>query len=55
MRRAFVGDRVEVLVEGPGGQLTVELPSGGTLPEEGTAIAVAWRPQDNLIFPPDAA
>lgn len=42
LRSVFVGDHVEVLVEGFGGQLTVEMPSGSAAPTEGTEVAVVW-------------
>ncbi|MGO4287255.1 ABC transporter ATP-binding protein [Bosea sp. TAB14] len=54
LRSVFVGDHVEVLVEGAGGQLTVEMPSGSPAPAEGAEVAVIWRAQDSLPFPREA-
>jgi putative spermidine/putrescine transport system ATP-binding protein len=42
LRSVFVGDHVEVLVEGTGGQLTVEMPSGSAAPTEGSEVAIVW-------------
>jgi putative spermidine/putrescine transport system ATP-binding protein len=55
LRSVFVGDHVEVLVEGAGGQLTVEMPSGTAAPAEGVEIAVVWQAQDSLPFAREAA
>jgi putative spermidine/putrescine transport system ATP-binding protein len=55
LRSVFVGDHVEVLVEGAGGQLTVEMQSGGSAPPEGGEVAVVWRAADSLVFPREAA
>ncbi|PZU93913.1 MAG: spermidine/putrescine ABC transporter ATP-binding protein [Chelatococcus sp.] len=55
LRSVFVGDHVEVLVEGAGGQLTVEMPSGTPAPTEGAEVAVVWRAQDSLPFAREAA
>ncbi|WP_038364637.1 ABC transporter ATP-binding protein [Bosea sp. UNC402CLCol] len=54
LRSVFVGDHVEVLVEGAGGQLTVEMPSGSPALAEGAEVAVIWRAQDSLPFPREA-
>ncbi|QEL22152.1 ABC transporter ATP-binding protein [Bosea sp. F3-2] len=50
LRSVFVGDHVEVLVEGGGGQLTVEMPSGAAGPAEGAEVAVVWPCSENRIF-----
>jgi len=55
LRNVFVGDHVEVLVEGAGGQLTVEMASGSTIPPEGSEVAVVWRAQDSLPFARETA
>ncbi len=55
LRSVFVGDHVEVLVEGKGGRLTVEMPSGTALPAEGEAVAVVWPTGDSLAFAREAA
>jgi putative spermidine/putrescine transport system ATP-binding protein len=55
LRSVFVGDHVEVLVEGAGGQLTVEMPSGTALPAEGDEVAVVWPTADSLAFAREAA
>ncbi len=49
-RSVFIGDHVEILIEGAGGQLTVETQSGTVPPVEGTEIAAVWRAQDSLVF-----
>lgn len=55
LRSVFVGDHVEVLVEGAGGQLTVEMPSGSPAPGEGQAVAVVWPVAESRVFARDAA
>ncbi|WP_376986214.1 ABC transporter ATP-binding protein [Bosea sp. R86505] len=55
LRSVFVGDHVEVLVEGKGGQLTVEMPSGTALPAEGDEVAVVWPADNSLAFAREAA
>lgn len=55
VRTAFVGDRVEVLVDTAAGRLTVELPSGSATPPDGAETAVLWQPSDGLLFPREAA
>jgi len=55
LRSVFVGDHVEVLIEGVGGQLTVEMQSGSAAPAEGTEVAVAWPLSDTLPFAREAA
>jgi putative spermidine/putrescine transport system ATP-binding protein len=52
-RCVFVGDHVEVLVAGAGGELIVEAPSGTPLPPEGTEVAVTWPAEHTLCFPRD--
>jgi putative spermidine/putrescine transport system ATP-binding protein len=49
-RSVFVGDHVEILIEGAGGQLTVETQSGAVPPAEGTEIAAIWQAKDSLLF-----
>jgi len=55
LRSVFVGDHVEVLVEGAGGQLTVEMPSGVAAPAEGTEVAVVWPRAESRVFAREAA
>ena len=55
LRNVFVGDHVEVLVEGRGGQLVVELPSGSDLPQVGSTVAVVWPVRDTVLFAGEAA
>ena len=55
LRSVFVGDHVEVLVEGTGGQLIVEMPSGTPAPGAGEEVAVIWRREDSLPFAREAA
>jgi putative spermidine/putrescine transport system ATP-binding protein len=55
LRSVFVGDHVEVLVEGAGGQLTVETQSGTAAPAEGTEVAVVWQAKDTLPFAREAS
>jgi putative spermidine/putrescine transport system ATP-binding protein len=51
IRTAFVGDRVEVLVDTEAGRLTVELASGSATPPDGAETAVLWAPGDGRVFP----
>jgi putative spermidine/putrescine transport system ATP-binding protein len=55
LRSVFVGDHVEVLVEGAGGQLTVETQSGTATPAEGEAVAVVWPLSDTRPFARETA
>ncbi|MGO4403382.1 ABC transporter ATP-binding protein [Bosea sp. RAF48] len=55
LRSVYVGDHVEVLVEGGGGQLTVEMPSGTAAPTEGAAVAVVWPRRESRIFACEAS
>jgi putative spermidine/putrescine transport system ATP-binding protein len=50
----FIGDRIEVVVEGAGGQLSIEMPSGQRPPAEGTEVAAIWPVEDTLVFPREA-
>ncbi|MDX3808133.1 ABC transporter ATP-binding protein [Bosea thiooxidans] len=54
LRSVFVGDHVEVLVEGGGGQLTVEMPSGIAIPAEGAEVAVVWPHAESRVFAREA-
>ncbi len=54
LRSVFVGDHVEVLVEGGGGQLTVETPSGTAIPMEGAEVAVVWPRAESRVFAREA-
>jgi putative spermidine/putrescine transport system ATP-binding protein len=54
LRSVFVGDHVEVLVEGAGGQLTVEMPSGTAGPAEGAEVAVVWPRAESRVFAREA-
>ena len=55
LRSVFVGDHVEVLVDGPGGQLTVEAQSGSSVPADGAEVAVVWKPEHSIAFAREAA
>jgi putative spermidine/putrescine transport system ATP-binding protein len=55
LRSVFVGDHVEVLVEGAGGQLTVEMPSGSAALTEGTEVAVIWPRAESRVFAREAS
>ena len=54
-RSVFVGDHVEVIVEGAGGQFSVEMQSGTTPPADGTEVAAIWQARDMLLFPREVA
>jgi putative spermidine/putrescine transport system ATP-binding protein len=54
-RSVFVGDHVEVLVEGAGGELTVEMQSGSRPPADGSDVAVLWQAKDSLPFASEPA
>ncbi|SIR12696.1 ABC transporter ATP-binding protein [Bosea sp. TND4EK4] len=54
LRSVFVGDHVEVLIEGAGGQLTVEMPSGSPAPAEGSEVAVVWPATESRVFAREA-
>jgi putative spermidine/putrescine transport system ATP-binding protein len=54
LRSVFVGDHVEVLIGGAGGQLTVEMPSGTAAPEEGSEVAVLWPSEESRVFAREA-
>jgi putative spermidine/putrescine transport system ATP-binding protein len=54
-RSVFVGDHVEVIVEGAGGQFSVEMQSGTTPPADGTEVAAIWQARDTLLFPREVA
>jgi putative spermidine/putrescine transport system ATP-binding protein len=54
-RSVFLGDHVEVIVEGASGQLTVEVPSGHMPPADGTKVAAIWPAKDTLLFPREAS
>lgn len=51
----FIGDRIEVVVEGADGQLSVEMPSGQRPPAEGLAVTAIWPVEDTLLFPREAS
>ena len=51
----FVGDRLEIAVETPAGLVMAEAPSTHDTPPAGTAVSVAWRPEDTLVFPRESA
>ncbi|WP_439498943.1 ABC transporter ATP-binding protein [Bosea sp. (in: a-proteobacteria)] len=53
-RSVFVGDHVEVIVAGTGGQLSVEMQSGARPPADGTEVAALWQARDTLVFPREA-
>jgi len=54
-RSVFVGDHVEVIVEGAGGQFSVEMQSGTMPPADGTEVAAIWQARDTLLFPREVA
>ena len=51
----FIGDQVETIVSGPGGQVTVQSLSGGAMPCAGAEVKVVWKPEDTLVFPREAS
>jgi putative spermidine/putrescine transport system ATP-binding protein len=55
VRTAFVGDRLEVLLDTPAGRVTVELASGTPTPADGAEAAVLWLPADGHLFPRERA
>ena len=55
LRSVFVGDHVEVLVEGTDGQLTVEMHSGSAAQAEGTEVAVVWPRHESRVFAREAS
>jgi putative spermidine/putrescine transport system ATP-binding protein len=54
-RSVFVGDHVEIIVDGPDGQLTVETPSGQPPPPDGAEVAAIWRAEDTMLFAREAS
>ena len=54
-RSVFVGDYVETVIQGAGGELTVEAPSGATPPSDGLEVAVVWKLADMRFFAREAA
>ena len=54
-RSVFVGDHVEVIVDGAGGQFSVEMQSGTAPPADGTEVAAIWQARDTLLFPREVA
>jgi putative spermidine/putrescine transport system ATP-binding protein len=51
----FVGDRLEIAVETPAGVVMAEAPSTHDTPPAGTAVSVAWRHEDTLVFPRESS
>jgi putative spermidine/putrescine transport system ATP-binding protein len=51
----FIGDQVETIVTGAGGQVTVQSLSGNAMPSAGTEVKVVWRVEDTLAFPREAS
>jgi putative spermidine/putrescine transport system ATP-binding protein len=51
----FIGDQVETVVAGAGGQLTVQSLSGGAVPPAGADVKVVWKGEDTLVFPREAS
>jgi len=51
----FIGDQIETVVAGAGGQLTVQSLSGGAVPAAGADVKVVWKPEDTLVFPREAS
>jgi len=54
-RSVFLGDYVETVVSGAGGELPVELPSGQKPPPDGAEVAAIWPIGDMRTFPHEAA
>ncbi|MFM9941119.1 MAG: ABC transporter ATP-binding protein [Hyphomicrobiaceae bacterium] len=54
-RSVFVGDQIEVIVKGSGGQLSIQTASGAPMPEEGSEVAVHWPIAATRLFPTEAA
>ena len=50
----FIGDQVETIVAGEGGQVTVQSLSGAAMPDTGTEVQVVWKVEDTLVFPREA-
>lgn len=55
VRSIFVGDQIEVIVKGAGGQLSVQMASGQPLPAEGSEVAAVWLVDDMRFFPREAS
>ncbi|MDQ8730654.1 ABC transporter ATP-binding protein [Bradyrhizobium sp. LHD-71] len=51
----FIGDQVETVVSGEGGQVTVQSLSGAPTPQAGTEVQVVWKVEDTLIFSREAS
>lgn len=51
----FIGDQIETIVSGDGGQVTVQSLSGADTPRAGSEVRVVWRAQDTLVFPREAS
>jgi putative spermidine/putrescine transport system ATP-binding protein len=49
-RTVFIGERVEVLLETRAGRITIDLPAGGAVPDEGMDMAAVWSARDTLLF-----
>jgi putative spermidine/putrescine transport system ATP-binding protein len=49
-RTVFIGERVEVLLETRAGRITIDLPAGGAVPDEGAEMAALWSARDTLLF-----
>jgi putative spermidine/putrescine transport system ATP-binding protein len=49
-RTVFIGERVEVLLETRAGRITIDLPAGGAVPDEGMDMAALWSARDTLLF-----
>ena len=54
-RRTFAGDRLELMVEGSGESLMVEMPSGVDAPAEGADVLAHWPAASTRVFPRDPA
>jgi putative spermidine/putrescine transport system ATP-binding protein len=54
-QNVFIGDQIETIVAGPGGQLTVQNLSGAAVPGAGTEVKVVWKAEDTLVFPREAS
>jgi putative spermidine/putrescine transport system ATP-binding protein len=51
----FIGDQVETIITGEGGQVTVQSLSGTAMPGAGTEVQVVWKIEDTLVFPREAS
>lgn len=55
LRKSFVGDHIELVIDTAGTHLTVEVPSGNSMPADSDEVVVAWKNSDSRFFPREAA